>query len=686
MAARKSFEETPWAKELRTKAESRMQKSLDRAERLPRAQLTELIHDMHVQQIELEIQNEELREAQLQSQAAKSKAEEAYRKFYHLYHDAPVGYATLNNAGLITQINQTLLGMIGRPEIEVQDHPFFDFVDPRDRDGMRNRYRAFYKQPADKQLEVRLMTKGRRDTHVLIEGTHQLHHHGPNGLTGLEDIYVTVTDITRRKELELAQRDSEARLKEITGHIDLALWMTDLETGQLLHASPLFETIWEETVSELDVNPRIWIDRVVAEDRKRVREAYEQQGKTTDTFEMEYRISSDTGSLKDIRHQVFPVLDFDGLPTRLVSLAQDVSAEKAANRQLELLSNVIKNSGEAVMITDPDERILFVNDAFTRITGYRVDEVLGLTPRLLSSGRHDRDFYRDMWKALQESGGWHGEVWNKNKDGHIYPELITINMVRDEVGKVINFVSVFSDITRIKESEQRLREINTELEEFAYVTSHDLREPLRMISNYLSLLKKRINESLDEETGEFFDFAVDGAQRMDALIQDVLEYSRVGRRETRLENIDMRQLVERAMIQLRPGIEESAAEVRIGERIRSVRGYRLELERLAINLISNAIKYRSPKRPLEIDIDCRAERGMVVFMIKDNGMGIDPQFHDRIFRMFQRLHPREAFGGTGVGLAVCQKIVKTHGGRIWVESVPDEGSTFKFSLPMAKPI
>ena len=259
----------------------------------------------------------------------------------------------------------------------------------------------------------------------------------------------------------------------------------------------------------------------------------------------------------------------------------------------------------------------------------------------------------------------------------------------DAGGRPIRMVGTIRDITDQRRAEQalldkaeELERSNTELEQFAYVASHDLREPLRMVSSYVDLLARRYNDRLDDDAREFIAFAKDGAARMDRLILDLLEYSRIGRITRPMLPVALGPVVERALAALSLKIEESGAEMSTPPSILpTVLGDGEELMRLFQNLIGNAIKYRDPERKPVITIEAENAGKEWIITVADNGIGIDPKYYERVFLIFQRLHRRGEFEGTGIGLAICKKIVEHHGGRIWVQSTPGEGSRFSITLP-----
>ena len=249
-----------------------------------------------------------------------------------------------------------------------------------------------------------------------------------------------------------------------------------------------------------------------------------------------------------------------------------------------------------------------------------------------------------------------------------------------------HFVAVFEDISVRKQSEERLRSLisklsaaNRDLSQFAYVASHDLQEPLRMISSYLQLLSSRYSGHLDKDADEFIGYAVDGANRLQRMINDLLAFSRVGTRGKPFAKTDVGVVLNLALTNLEVAIEESDAKITYGN-LPTVDADEGQLLQLFQNLIENAIKFRSDKPPA-IHVSAERGEGEWVFSVKDNGIGIDPKYRDRLFVIFQRLHSAAKYPGTGIGLALCKRIVERHSGRIWVESELGKGSTFRFTIP-----
>jgi light-regulated signal transduction histidine kinase (bacteriophytochrome) len=264
---------------------------------------------------------------------------------------------------------------------------------------------------------------------------------------------------------------------------------------------------------------------------------------------------------------------------------------------------------------------------------------------------------------------------------------VVITALRDEKGRLRGFGKITRDITARRKAEEHLMKTMTELKrsndelgQFAYVASHDLQEPLRMVASYTELLAQRYQGRLDSDADEFIAFAVDGCHRMQGLIQDLLSYSRAGANEEALRQVSGEDALEKALRNLRAAIGESKAIV-THDSLPAIMTDETQLVQVLQNLVGNAIKYRSAEAPHVHVAAAKNGDQEWIFSVRDNGLGIAPEYFERIFILFQRLHGQKEFEGTGIGLAVCKKIVERLGGRIWVESQPGNGSTFFFTLP-----
>jgi light-regulated signal transduction histidine kinase (bacteriophytochrome) len=254
------------------------------------------------------------------------------------------------------------------------------------------------------------------------------------------------------------------------------------------------------------------------------------------------------------------------------------------------------------------------------------------------------------------------------------------------IGEAINRFNAEAELEKhhehleeiVKERTSELKSSNKELEQFAYVTSHDLQEPLRMIAGFVQLLQKRYQDKLDEEANQFIHYAVDGVVRMQTLITDLLSYSRLETRGKTMESVDFQMVLEDVLGTIQTTIEENEAVVKY-DSLPTIKANRTQIFQLFQNLIANAIKFRGKNPPL-INITAKPNENRWHFSVSDNGIGMEPQYLERIFIIFQRLHTRDQYPGTGIGLSICRKIAERHGGRIWAESTPGKGSTFHFII------
>jgi len=343
---------------------------------------------------------------------------------------------------------------------------------------------------------------------------------------------------------------------------------------------------------------------------------------------------------------------------------------------------------DAMVVFNQAGDIILLNVQAEKQFGYRREDLLGRKVRtIIPEGFSERllaDGLRSVEDALAQQIGTGIELTGRRKDGREFPLEIMLSPLRS--GGDVLVTAAIRDITARKAAERdllhKMRELdrsNEELGRFAYVASHDLQEPLRMVASYTTLLCTRYKGKLGSDADEFIAFAVDGAGRMRQLIQDLLAYSRVGSTVKDLCSTSSEDALERTLIILRSVIEESGAVV-THDPLPTVLADDMQLVQLFQNLIGNAIKYQPPGVPrVHINAIRDGDRRWM-FSVRDNGLGIDPQYFERIFGMFQRLHTREEFAGSGIGLAICKKIVERHGGRMSVESQPGVGSIFRFSL------
>ncbi len=357
--------------------------------------------------------------------------------------------------------------------------------------------------------------------------------------------------------------------------------------------------------------------------------------------------------------------------------------------------SLIEASLDPLVTIGPDGKITDVNKSTESATGYSKDELIGTDfSDYFTEPEKARSGYKQVFK---EGSVYDYPLEIKHKHGKITPVLYNASVYTDESSEVIGVFAAARDINEMKKAENKLKgyqdtleekvkkrteelaKSNADLEHFAYVASHDLREPLRMITSFLQLLERRYNDKLDQDANEFIGFAVDGAKRLNDMINDLLEYSKVTNKEQVFRPVKLEKVLEEALINLIVPTEEHNAIIDY-DPLPTVNGDEKLLVQLFQNLIGNAIKYHGQKPP-KIHISSTKENNQYIISIKDNGIGIDSQHLDRIFIIFQRLHRNDEYEGTGIGLAIAQKIVHQHGGQIWAKSEPGKGTTLYFTIP-----
>jgi len=346
-----------------------------------------------------------------------------------------------------------------------------------------------------------------------------------------------------------------------------------------------------------------------------------------------------------------------------------------------LFRAVVESSPNGVIMVDGRGVMVLVNRETERLFGYHRDELLGQSIEMLVPAQL-RPRHPDLRATFHASPqarpmGAGRDLFGRRKGGGEIPVEIGLTPVDTDEGTFV--LATVVDIGPRKQAEEELRRSNEELERFAYVASHDLQEPLRTVASYVQLLSRRYRDRLDGDAMDFIDFAVGGVRRMQHLIEDLLAFSRVGTRGAPLVPTELPSVLRATLDTLHAALEESDAEVTSDE-MPTVVADAGQVAQLLTNLIGNALKFRGAEPP-RVHVGAERIGRMWSISVRDNGIGIAPEYFDRIFVIFQRLHSREEYAGTGVGLAICKKIVERHGGRIWVESRPGQGARFTFTLP-----
>ncbi|MCC7478547.1 PAS domain S-box protein [bacterium] len=382
-----------------------------------------------------------------------------------------------------------------------------------------------------------------------------------------------------------------------------------------------------------------------------------------------------------------PVETRDGL--LVLGVIADISGRKLAEERFRI---ALESAPCGIVMVDHSGKIILINLETERLFGYSRSELIGRAIEDLIPQRYRKEHVslRDGFARQPEARvmGSGRDLFGLRKDGSEFPVEVGLNPIMGPDGPAV--LCAILDITERNQTAELLRihaeelqRSNNDLEQFAYVASHDLQEPLRMVASYVELLAERYQGQLDERADKYIHYAVDGARRMKQLVSDLLSFSRVGTQGKPLQPLETEQVLRGVLFELRQLAEENEAEIMVGPLPR-VMADETQLRQLFQNLLSNALKFRSDAPP-KITITAFRSVSEVTISLSDNGVGIDMAYAERVFQMFQRLHERGKYEGSGIGLAIAKRIVERHGGRIWLESQPGQGCTFHFTLRAAAP-
>ncbi len=490
------------------------------------------------------------------------------------------------------------------------------------------------------------------------------------------------TDITETKEAGEALKESEERHRLIFESVNDAIFICN-KAGNIIEVNTAATRIYGYSREEfLNLDPR----KLLHEDWQHEIEAF---FKTTSAGEnysgenVEY-----TKSGKIIYTQVYGTpLEFKG-EKQIMAVVRNITSLKKAQddlkhskEQLQLITDLIP---VLVSYITPDHRYEFVNKGYENWFGIKAEDVVGRhASEVVGKEAYDA-VKEELDRVFQGETVEYERMMAYKSGGNKYTQTTFLPHKKD--GRVEGAIVCVNDVTPLKEKENELRKLldeversNKELEQFAYVASHDLQEPLRMVSSFLQLLERKYNEKLDDNGKEFIRYAVDGASRMKTLINDLLKYSRVGTRGKPFTTTSMNEVINQVLTNLSDTIKESGATFVLGK-LPEIDADESQMVQLFQNLVSNAIKFRGDKSP-QISITAKENKKQVTFTVSDNGIGIEPKFHERIFVIFQRLHTSDKYPGTGIGLAVCKKIVDRHHGTISLKSAIGNGTSFKIIIP-----
>ncbi|THF70255.1 PAS domain S-box protein [Deinococcus sp. Arct2-2] len=522
---------------------------------------------------------------------------------------------------------------------------------------------------------------------------------------------VVVETVVRNLGLALERADSvahlAARTREVTewreryevavrgsGHL---LYDWNPQTDVILYGGAVAEITGYQP-HELAGHLSDWTERLVhPDDRARFSVEISRVIEENDEFHLAFRVIRSDGSVRHVEDDGYLMRGEDGQLTRMVGFLKDVTEQKRAAGELRRVSRfnelILNNVGDGLTGVDLEGRTSFANPAALALLGYEPHELIGLPQHALIHHTHADGsayprsecpiyaaFTDGQTKSVQDEVFW-------RKDGTSFPVEYTSTPIRNEAGKIEGAVLAFRDVSERHRTQQALQHSNTELlrsnaelEQFAYVASHDLQEPLRTVTSFAQLLVNRYSGQLDAKADTYIRMITGGTDRMAQLLQDLLTFSRVTSETQFATTLDTAALMTQVVQDLHDQIARTGARVTVGP-LPPVVGDVSQLRQVFQNLLGNALKFSAPDQLPEVSIEAAHQDGWVQFSVRDNGIGIAPEFFDRIFTIFQRLHSRDEYEGNGIGLSITRKIVERHGGRLWLDSNVGQGTVFSFTLP-----
>jgi PAS domain S-box-containing protein len=487
-------------------------------------------------------------------------------------------------------------------------------------------------------------------------------------------------DITDRKNAELEAQEHFRAIVETTPEC-VKIVAPD---GTLLFMNlPGLEMVGAPGVDAV-LGKKVY-DIIAPEDRDRFREFNERicQG---EKGSLEFDMVGLKGVRCHMETHAAPLRHVDGTTVHL-AVTHEITERRRAESAAQLFHAIVDSSDDAIISKNLNGIITSWNGAAQRLFGYTAAETIGQSVTMLIPSDRLEEEPKILARLRRGERVEHFETLRRRKDGTLLDISLTISPVRDGQGNIVGASKIARDITDRKKSEalqkvieDDLRRANQDLEQFAFSASHDLQEPLRTVKIYSELLANHVGDGIDREAQEFLTYLRSGAMRMEMLVRDLLTYTQVTKFEQPAEAADAEEALAATLASLAGVIAETGAQINAGP-LPSVHVHGAHLQQLFQNLIGNAIKYRGPNRPPVVLVTAERQDLQWTFAVSDNGIGIDSAYKENIFGLFKRLHTGDEYAGTGIGLAICRRIVDRYHGRIWVESQPGKGSTFRFSLP-----
>lgn len=509
------------------------------------------------------------------------------------------------------------------------------------------------------------------------------------------NMFGIVQDITQQVEREKQLIQTTERFHNLSKATDDSIWDWNLLTDEVWW-NDNFYNVFGYDPSKGTPSLGEWILKIHPDDRNKIITKLKGiKTSTADSWRDEFRYFKKDGTIGIALNRAYIIRDEERKPIRVIGAIHDITERRKAIQQIadseKRYRQIVETAEEGIWLVDENNCTVFVNKKLCQMLEYSVDEIIGRQEGDFKHESEKKDFAEQMHKR---SKGLREQYESSyiTKSGKRLWVFVSANPVFDDEGNYKGALGMLTDITQrklqdelIKKSEADLeiknRELkikNTELEQFAYIASHDLQEPLRTVTSFAERFQKQYKDKVDDIGQKYLYFIQQGTERMKTLITDLLDYSRIGRGKE-LKPVDCNEIINTVIADLDTAIQESKAEIET-ENLPVVNGYKTEMKQLFQNLVVNAIKFRKKEVLPKVHISSQPIDGGWEFKVQDNGIGIDEQFKERIFAIFQRLHTRNEYEGSGIGLSHCKKIVELHGGRIWVKSKPGEGSTFHFTI------
>jgi len=711
-------------KRLREIAEHHARNQQINLQQLDADEIYKLAQELQIHQIELEIQNEEMRRVM-------NELEQSQQQFYKLFNHAPVGYLVLDERGIIHQVNETFCNMVGLDRSRILFHGFAEFIDPADQDQYLARFRAFFKKPEKKSFEMRIRSNS-KSFFAQVEGTLLNEPSHNTSLLVKQNLLLVVNDIQSRKAAENESLMNEARLQSLLNIsqykpvnqqdlLDFALQeaikLTQSEFGYIYYydeKQKIFKlnswskevmaecaVIEPQTEYELD-KTGLW-GEAVRQRQPIIVNDYQSQNEfkkgypqghvilnnfmTIPVFSGESIIAVVGVANKKSDYETSDVRQLTLLMDSVWKIVERQRVEKALRESEEEFTTLFENMAEGVSLNEliinengvpVDYRIININPGYQKIIGLNRDQVAGKLASVVYNNQPPANF--DLYcSVVNEKTSKRFDFFSDRLSKHF--EISAVHW--GEKG----FATIITDVTERKQHEKEreqlillLEQKNSELERFTYTVSHDLKSPLITIKGFIGILQEDMQANDTPRIEEDIQRINSAADKMKVLLDNLLELSRIGRVQSTPTQNSINQLVEESIELLDGRLKEKNFQLIVQPDMPYLFGDHDRLQEVFQNLLENSIKYSAIEKTPIIQISASKNDQFVICKVKDNGIGIDSKYHQKIFGLFEKLNPRTE--GTGVGLALVKRIIELHGGQIWVESQGlNQGSTFIFQLP-----